>query len=534
MSSSTETADRPQRTGRRAEARPSGRPGGQGATHGVFDARVFADVGMMLTRTRTQLFPAMAARLAERYGSRIHLYVRSEEELGGFRNLAEPDYVDSIAVAADPAELTLDPVADRDALLRAAAALERRIGVSYGQLAMSSRALSRGYFNGAIFHGKPDYLAKTDDLMILQAQVRTLQFWDREILAKNITLLLDADMYAAVMCRAHDVPVRILEPGRYGNRMIWSVNERRHTPQIAKAYATVQNAPEPDLAKPYAAPLTKYARFWRERGTLWRALFATATGLAYGLFYRLRAYKVAKKISIWDRVTVPLKFYVRTRRAKRACNVRLADLEGRRFAYFPMHKEPEVWNMMRSPECFNQFAVVQAVSRDLPAGTLLAIKENLYSTSFRPPYYYDQLKSLNNVVLLDLRENSIDCIKQAAVTVTISGSAGMEAAVLGKPVIAFGRQTGYGFLPHVKTVTDDIDLRGYLRWAFDGDFDEARARRDGARYLEAVRQATFDAGKFRLVRDKTSGASDDVAERALENLIESLDQPYTDDPAPVR
>lgn len=494
---------------------------------------MFKSVGIVLSRKRAQFFLLLAKRLTERFGSKIHIFVRTQQELAGYRDLVGKKLAASVDIAADPASLALNPVGDKDALLEEAITLERQTGVTFGRLAMSSRAFSRGYFAGAVFHGYPEYLTQADNLMILQAQVEALRFWDRQLHEKELTLLLDGDMYGAAMCRVHQVPVRILEPGRYRNRMIWSVNEKRETPQIAGIYRQVDNAPEPDIAEPYAAAVVIYKRFWRERGSLWRAVYATMTGLAYGLYYKLRGYDISRRISIADRLRVPLMFYVRTRRAQRASNFRLADLKGRRFAYFPMHKEPEVWNVMRSPECFNQFAVIQAISRDLPAGALLAIKENLYSTSFRPHYYYDQLKSLTNVVLLDLRENSIECIKQAAVTITISGSAGMEAAVLGKPVITFGRHTTYGFLPHVKIVTDGADLRASLNWAFNKEFDQVLARRDGARYLEAVRRATFDADKFRLVEDRRSGASDSVIERAIENLVLSLDQPHTDNPYSV-
>ena len=499
----------------------------------IFDPSVVASVGFVLSTTRTALFSWMARDLKKRFDSAAHLYVRNEQELNGYQHLLDDGTYKTISIVPVVADLALEPVEDRDQLLSDAQKLEQQTGLPFGMLAMSTRYFSRGYFAGAVFNKRPNFLSKTDDLMILSAHCKLLNFWSNEIRTKELTLLLDADMYAASICRANKVPVRILEPGRLENRMLWSVNERRHTPQIRRAYDSITaDFPSADLSVPYAAPMAKYKRFWAERGTFAGAAKNSAKGLARGVYYRLRRYDIARRIKIYDRVVTPWRFYLRTKRAQRACTTTLAQLRGRRFAYFPMHKEPELWNVMRSPECFNQMAVIQAIARDLPAGTLLAIKENLYSTSFRPAHYYDQLLSIPNVVLLDIRENSINCIQQADVTVTISGSAGMEAAVLGKPAIVFSQNIDYGFMPHVKIVTTSgPELRQQLNWAFDAKIKSTRAKQDGARYLEAIRRVTFDAGGFRLSQDKRQGADEQVAERAVQNLIDGLDEPHIDDPA---
>ncbi len=87
------------------------------------------------------------------------------------------------------------------------------------------------------------------------------------------------------------------------------------------------------------------------------------------------------------------------REARRRFNVRLADLAAKPVVYFPLHKEPEESFLLRSPERFSQHAVIAALSRALPAGALLAVKENRYAVARRPKDFYAQLAALKNVVV---------------------------------------------------------------------------------------------------------------------------------------
>jgi hypothetical protein len=493
----------------------------------------FRDIGVVVLRTRLQLLSWIANRLVERYGARIHFYVRSERELDGLRHLVNDGPGATLSLCSDPTETAEEPVANAAALVDRARVLEARTGMTFGELSMGTRAFARGFFAGAVFPTRPRYLTETDDLQVLQAHVRSLEFWDAEIAAKRLTLFLEPDQYAAAMCRTHSIPIRVLEPSRYRNLMIWSVNERRHCPQIYRRFQEIDSGPEPDIVAPFASAQAKYDAFWKERGRLAGVLRRTVAGLALGVFYKLRGEKISRTIRIRDRLSNPLRQYVGLRRICRECRVRIDDLDGRAFAYFPMHKEPEISFITRSPECVNQFAVIQSIARDLPAGMVLAVKENLQSTSFRPPEYFRQIVGLKNVVLLDIRENSVEAVKRSSVVVTITGSAGLEGAVLGKPVIAFGRHTTYGFLPHVRTVTNETQLREHLRWAVGPDFDEVAAKRDGARFLEAVRKASFDAGTFRLKQDAGAGATEEAADAAVENLIDSLYRSFTHVPRPI-
>ena len=56
-----------------------------------------------------------------------------------------------------------------------------------------------------------------------------------------------------------------------------------------------------------------------------------------------------------------------------------------------------------------------------------------------------------------------DVIAASDAVVTITGTAGLEGVVMGKPVITFGQHNSYNFLEHVSVVTEESQLRGYLK-----------------------------------------------------------------------
>ena len=105
-----------------------------------------------------------------------------------------------------------------------------------------------------------------------------------------------------------------------------------------------------------------------------------------------------------------------------------------KFVLYALQVEPETNFQGFSPENFFQLSTIIALSRDLPAGVALVVKEHLPAISRRPSQFYDQIRLLNNVIFVDPRSKGVDLVKASAAVATINGTVGQEAAVLGKPV----------------------------------------------------------------------------------------------------
>jgi hypothetical protein len=119
-------------------------------------------------------------------------------------------------------------------------------------------------------------------------------------------------------------------------------------------------------------------------------------------------------------------------------------------------------------------------------------------------------------MFVDSWESSIDLIKKSKVIATITGGAGLEGAVLGKPVIQFNKNAIYRFLPHVMTVQTETDIAEFLHRVLNGDIDEVQAKNDGRRFREALHRASFEAPEYAVnYREPMTEASIDVAFSAL-------------------
>jgi hypothetical protein len=114
-----------------------------------------------------------------------------------------------------------------------------------------------------------------------------------------------------------------------------------------------------------------------------------------------------------------------------------AATPGARYIYFPLHTLPESSTLTTSTE-YHEADLVRFLSKELPAGLTLVVKENPTMIGERPYSWYRQFRRLSNVVLLDpwvLSRRVLDgCLGVAG----ISGTVLFEAAMLGKPTLAFG------------------------------------------------------------------------------------------------
>jgi len=117
-----------------------------------------------------------------------------------------------------------------------------------------------------------------------------------------------------------------------------------------------------------------------------------------------------------------------------------------KYAFFPLHKEPEVTLQVYSKPYLNQIEVIRAISQSLPVWMTLVVKEHPASVGTRPLSYYRKILEIPNVRLAHPDLNSKPLVANAHLVATIAGSIGWEAVLRRKPVVLFGHAP-YEFLP---------------------------------------------------------------------------------------
>ncbi len=454
---------------------------------------VLASIGLQ-ARSETRLFlVALARELKARHGSIIHLYVGNAQEAVYYRGLDDDDLFASLTIDEQPQAGARVATIDEAAAVTAAQAWEARLGETFNRLAVSDRHLGRGYALGGFRHPRSCLSEGAGYAQLLNGFNEALAFWDREIVGKGLTCLLNGRLAASLIARDRGVPQRIFAGARYRSYHYWAQTEFFETPEFEAAYEAGEapTGAAPTLAAPYDSHLVNRAAFLSQKG-FGHAARRAASQIARYAWWCVRGYDKAKGYYLAENLRYFFDIAREWRSLDRLARTPLAALAGKPFVFYPLHMEPEMALQGLSPEYFYQLSLIAAISRELPAGVRLAVKETPAGVGRRPRDFYRQITDLKNVVWLNTAELGLACVREAQAVVTITGTAGYEGAVMGKPVLTMGRHNIYGFLPHVDVVTDESRLGDALRAALGGRPDPADDSADGQRFLNAVVARSFD------------------------------------------
>jgi len=477
----------------------------------------------MQARPATREFnTSLARRLRQRHGSEIHLYCNSPEEVAYYRQRNGDGVFASVTDGNVLLPTAVQPVTDADEVLAAARALETRIDATINSVAVANRHVGRGFALGGFGHPRSRYSEESNYLSMLQAYVAAFAFWERELSERGATLLLNGDKIAALTSRSLRVPYRAMAGSRFRNLHYWAWNEYYDNPRFAGAFERAAGDSDLVLDQPYDAHMANRAARLRQRrlaGVL-KWMGSTTAHWAYG---RIRGYAKARGYYLSDTLAYEWRTWSQERALRSMATTRLSHMQGQSFVYFPLHVEPEAALQIISPEYLSQLNAITSLSRDLPAGTVLAVKEAFGAIGRRPADFYRQIQEFKNVVLLETMELGLDCVRAADAVATICGTAGLEGAAMGKPVIAFGRHNIYAVAPHVRTVRDESALAPDLRWAIEGPHDRETMARDGVRLLEAIAEESFDMRGYRYADPSK------VDPEAVESAVAMLEASVSDD-----
>ena len=160
-----------------------------------------------------------------------------------------------------------------------------------------------------------------------------------------------------------------------------------------------------------------------------------------------------------------------------------------RCVLYAMHFQPEQSTLAQGIFAANQLALIENISKALPLGYTLIVKEHPVGRGRRPAWQYRHIGGLPNVEMCDAPAKEI--AKRCDLVMTITGTIAIEALALGKPVVVFGRNF-YGYCDLITTITDHAQLHAALhrllvaRDTPSPDEYDARLRRFLLSYLEGL------------------------------------------------
>jgi len=460
----------------------------------------FDRIGIQVGYETRFLMMAICRQLKAQYGSDITLYTHAEDGKAAFEPFVEQGDIDRIVMADHLTAHLFENNLETDAVFAAARRFEKRLGQNYNLARMARRDLGLGFYLGGSGHPESRISRKPTYVQTVHAYNKAFDFWFDEFERRRLGLFINGTKEVGFVADALNVPYRFLYSSRVENYYYWAVDDKMTFPGVEPAFRKLEGQPFApfEMASQYLQDrLQKAAR--RKSTALSRYLRKSATLLYGNAVRRLRYGANVRQYDTGSYFSYLTNEYRDTRRLSPAKTVSLKQLEGRKFLYFPLHTEPEMSLHWMSPECFTQHAVIASLARDLPADVIIGVKETVYGLGRRPRGFYDQLERMKNVVIIDPEEPGVDTVKSCAAVATMAGTAGLEGAIIGKPVVMFGRHTYYDYLDHVAVVdmaTPIPDILADILSDHPSLFDIEKAKSDGARLRQAIINASFDLGGY--------------------------------------
>jgi hypothetical protein len=125
------------------------------------------------------------------------------------------------------------------------------------------------------------------------------------------------------------------------------------------------------------------------------------------------------------------------------------------YVYFPLHMQPEATTSALGGIYFDQALAIERLSRFIPEGWLIYIKENPFQNStMRGRWFFERLEAIKNAIVVPTQTDTFALTKCCRFVSTVTGTAGWEAISGGKNVLVFG-QAWYKTLPGVFTYDDN-------------------------------------------------------------------------------
>lgn len=213
---------------------------------------------------------------------------------------------------------------------------------------------------------------------------------------------------------------------------------------------------------------------------------------------------------------------VRKEYAEVACSPDLSQP----FVYVPLNYQPECTTSPQGDIFVVQTLMLETLSAGLPEGWHIYVKEHpaqwgprgLNFSSSRYQGYYRRVSRIPGVTMVSLSVSNFELIAQARAVATVSGTAGLEALLRGKPVLVFG-YPWYQNYPGLMRVDGPASCRACLQKIRNGlDVSE----QDALRFLKAVDESAVRGYFDRYVENQSSLSHAESAHNLVGAVLQEL------------
>ena len=158
-----------------------------------------------------------------------------------------------------------------------------------------------------------------------------------------------------------------------------------------------------------------------------------------------------------------------------------------------MQLDQENGLLLGAPFYTNQLEVIRTIAKSLPVGYKLYVKEHpvMNARGWRPTSFYKEIMDLPHVKLFHPGFSNEQILKNCSAVITISSTAGMEAAFYGKPSIVFV-DVLYSMLQSVHKLNSYQDLPAMIKTILQTKVNES----DVNKFVNYFEKRSFEFDLF--------------------------------------
>ncbi len=163
------------------------------------------------------------------------------------------------------------------------------------------------------------------------------------------------------------------------------------------------------------------------------------------------------------------------------------------YYYYPLHLEPEAVVLYQGQGLYrNQVKLIENIAAQLPPNTFLYVKDHPHAFGYRSADDFKAFQRIPNIRLIRHDVPGKQIINHAIGVITINGTAGFEALLMGKQVYTLSK-TFYGVCSRVNYIHHVRDLREAIYSKRDSLYqDDDELYQFVAAYLDSLSEGMVD------------------------------------------
>jgi hypothetical protein len=256
----------------------------------------------------------------------------------------------------------------------------------------------------------------------------------------------------------------------------------------------------------------------------------TILAYVFDNYFKRKNYHLYKKndliyFSPWKQIKFFIMLYMNNRKLLNENKYFVEPSDGDKYVYMPLHLIPESTVSVKAPWYIDELNLIAQISKALPAGTWLYVKEHQSMIGERALEFYQKASEYHNVKVVkpNYYLDPKPWIEKAVGVITIAGTTAYESALMGKKAIVFS-DVPFGIIEGIDKVTSISDLSNKIK-----DFGEIENQKSCAAYIKTIKEIGKEVSLPYIINTaRRLVENEDEVDEKFDKYIDNIIQLYDD------